>query len=207
MLFLNPVHCSGILLGVLLLGCSEAPSEDAARAAASAAQLQADTSLFSAAVQAMRSEVLYPLRVDPRPMRAGADPSQPLQRDQLADIGAAVVAARTGILLRLGVAQANTIEDSECAFVRAYPPPPGVGLSGPADLAPRRCREVPNFSSVMFSLPRHGCDRYPAAGECWTIRAMEVTPNSFLVFDLLARPEQDGSGWRIEVENVGGAMS
>lgn len=186
---------------LLCIGCGEQPPGAIVTGDTPPAS-QADTVLFRVAVQKMDSLAPYPLRVDPRPLRAGFRATEELRREQLLQGMSDAIRARSSVLERLRIPEADILADNECAFVRGYPPPPEYDLPDPASRMPPRCRSIPDFSSVAFSLPQSTCaESLPArgghgsaAGNCQVLHVVEVTPDSFLTYELRAERTPDGPG-------------
>lgn len=212
---LRPSSCAAAVgYGLLLLaGCEQTPSTRADQLTGTAAlqeNVDEDAKLFAAAIRALDSVAPYPLRVDPRPLRR-EQLSGPL-RDQLIVPERGLLEARSEVLSRLRIPQTNIVRDEECAFSQAYPPPPGVQPPGTAPQVPERCFSEPPFAAITLSLAPESCtgrsDGAATRPRRCTLRAVEVTPSSFLEYELSAEWSRTETGWQIVRINItGGAIS
>ncbi len=171
-----------------------------------------DTALFSAVAQVLSTSEApgTPVGIDPRPL--ALDPSAP-SRVTLAAVAEPVAVARAKVLERLGIPRADARADEPCVFTSGYVPAnPLPGYPRPPPLSDsmrqerERCRARGSFSTFILGLPREGGAYFPpyiderVEGRVqgyWTTRVIELTDGSYIVFDVIAAPRADGTGWQI----------
>lgn len=149
-----------------------------------------DAEVFAAAVEHLAAEARWPLHVDPRPLRPGAD-LRGLAADDLAGSATATL-ERAAVLARMGVPSTDAVADERCTFtagaisedrLRALP-----------DSVQRRfeeCRRRPPYASAAVGVPLPGAE--PSA---WRVDARVATRGGFRVWELDVRRAVDGR-WRV----------
>lgn len=146
-----------------------------------------DAAVFEAVVRALADSVGSQLRVDGRPIRAGAD----VIGIEAADLEPAS-AGRAQVLQRLGVARADVIADNGCLFAQGLPLAPGAPAAPDSVLERRRrCRALPPFVSAAIGAPR----RTGTSGEV-VVTVVELTTSRYTARDFVLRAGADGR-WEV----------
>ena len=131
------------------------------------------------------------LRVDPRPLRAGANPTGVLARDFAAD-GIAVARARRRFLRERGIAETNAAADMRCAFSRGLPPTDSLLRLEPDSIKAQRatCRQDPIHTTFAFTraelLGDEKASRFGTGAV--RLRVYRLTTWSFELWDLFLAP-------------------
>lgn len=169
-----------------------------------------DTSLFAVVASWLASNNLrkrgrsFPLRIDPRPLRADVDKSGfvlnlDLEAEDFADVSRDEIERRRAVLERLKISPADALKTMhECVGTGFTPPPPDpeTGETRDDGPVPEHCR----FTTVALSQPRHLRDDIRA------VQVVRLTPSSFHVYDLMLRRES--KEWRVaQVFYLNGIMS
>lgn len=160
-----------------------------------------DAQVFEAVVEKLRGEPEGVLRVDPRPLRSGAD----LTSVEAGELSPAP-AGRRQVLDRAGVAAADFVQDQRCLFARGLPHPPEVAIPVPDSVAQlqRRCREQPPFTSAVVGTPRP----VPGGGEHEiVVPVARMTTSRYVVEHFHLRAGASGAVEVVRVESVLDVMS
>jgi hypothetical protein len=199
--------CAGFVLCVAAGACGgEGLPGPIASARRSPPQSQ---SVLTVVLNRFRSDATGPLRFDPRPLRANADPFAVLPHSVDTD-DTATSRFRARGAEQLGVKVTDILRDSRCLFTDGGAPPTG-SIPSPPDSTRERvdaCRAAGQFTAVILGVPRpvvgEEAVAYPGA---WKLRAQQITTSSLHTWDLYLRPA-GADGWDVvEAKEVFGIMS
>ncbi len=166
-----------------------------------------DTSLFKATVAWLaanhaEADPFFPLRVDPHPLRTDTDKTDgilalDLRVEDFADVPEGETERRRAILEKLDVPSADALEALNCVGTGGYPPPPDPETGESRDRPiPEHCK----FTTVVLSQPR------VLGKDIRAIQLVELTPSSFVVYDLIIRCTSHG--WKVtQMIRLNGIMS
>lgn len=183
-------------------------------AGSASAQVAPDTSLFAAAVRAVRDGEFRPpltdVAVDPRPLLADSTLS-------LADVRAGALAdapaeteRRRAVLQAAGIEEEDAVRDAKCVLApgNGTPPPPDPNRPSPPPRPRTACNRP--FRTLAFSLPRPAGEdeRSPRITEGrQVIRAFLLFTSGYFVYDLTFEPLLGGGWKRVDARLRDGIMS
>lgn len=202
---------SSAAIAVSLAGCYEGAPAGAHAQVAPAESPE----FFIAAVDYFAGKAEAPVRVDPRPLRAGALLHSVAASDLLLT-DRETIRLRTAALAARGIPPADATADWRCVFATGLRPPPGQGTdpiweqirrAEPDSLRERRdaCRAGGEYVSLAFGPPQAGTQ--PAHPGRWRIRAMRMMLHGWEVVDLFLEPNARGRWEVVSVQERVGAFS
>jgi hypothetical protein len=149
---------------------------------------------FSAALDHLAQDARGQVRVDPRPLRPGADLRR-IRAEDLDPAATAVIRVRSDVLARRGIAVADAAADQRCTFSEGVEAPPGRVLPDSVRREAAECAARPAYTTFVLGTPERSTGNgYPPG--TWRVGVHAMQKSGFAVWDLYLHPTT-GSGWEV----------